>query len=757
MIHKGSMAKICCSQGASLVTKTTTQQLFVRGLERIPRSRCGTHSLTRTSAYRPSSSSIGGYQEGVVRLDVSNKKGSQQTVSVVIPLNYANMLGLKGRDLYLDPIINSAYDELFHQALNPGYSAIAKLGKEKLLFAAREALRSVKGRVSLVHPDVTIEPVLLPGTMALLNQLGHYELVLQLSEQVKNISPRDLKATNKGTMRDYQQDVSLAAALAHCGLARDALEGGSVSLGYARLEEAFTILDKNGGQSLSPDLYSDISRALVDLKLDAVVDTLREPLDLGQVTNRQSAIAAFVSMLKSSQPGVTPEFVSKVLSHMTSIEIMEAMDWSHVSASNSKNPWYTGDIAMYIGVAHLVAGFAYRRPFLVAKARRIFGVAHAMQADVSIPLAVSEILLGETSTAIGILLEDERLGLKLRGAARMDAGQRNTKAYPAETLPERDEVMGYIRFNSGGSSTDILPGVCLFVQLWLSSVAFPRIRDTKERPISPSLSDYFDAPGTSKYLTSKSKGFGDIVGSILGFLKQQSVYLFGVPRMSNNIAKSVQYMAGLPKSAITTINTPGVKKNLVNMVTAALGLYVFVQLYGVIVSRSSSVSSSAPGLSEKAPKSKKKSTQKRTSASKAVTKSSSSMVMMPILDKDDAKDIIETWLDIKADAMGPRHTMQQLSSILADPMLSAVTSEAKEASRSGWFWNIRPQKVRVEDVANQQDGSVLVIATVDESADLWATNGKKGDSYKTSYKVEYTLVQEKNSTWKISSALVIGK
>jgi hypothetical protein len=131
---------------------------------------------------------------------------------------------------------------------------------------------------------------------------------------------------------------------------------------------------------------------------------------------------------------------------------------------------------------------------------------------------------------------------------------------------------------------------------------------------------------------------------------------------------------------------------------------------------------------------------------------------MPVLSRDDAKDIIETWLDVKADAMGPRHTMQQLSSILADPMLSAVTSEAKEASRSGWFWNIRPQKVRIEDVANQQDGSVLVIATVDESADLWATNGKKGDSYKTSYKVEYTLVQEKNSsTWKISSALVVGK
>ena len=32
-------------------------------------------------------------------------------------------------------------------------------------------------------------------------------------------------------------------------------------------------------------------------------------------------------------------------------------------------------------------------------------------------------------------------------------------------------------------------------------------------------------------------------------------------------------------------------------------------------------------------------------------------------------------------------------------------------------------------------GYAVVLATVEESADLWATNGKKGDSYKTMYQV----------------------
>lgn len=686
-------------------------------------------------------------QEGVVRLDVGSK-GGQQTASVVIPLNYANLLGLKGRDLYLDPIINSAYDELFHQTLNPGYSAIAKLGKEKLLFAAREALRSVRGRVSLVHPDVTIEPVLLPGTMALLNQLGHYELVLQMAEQVKNISKKDLKASNKGTLQEYQKDVALGAALANCGLAKSALEGGSVSLGYARLDEAFGILKSHGGSSLSPDLYADISQALVDLRSDAVVDTLREPLDLGQVTNRKSAIQSFVNMLNGAQPGITPEFVSRVLSHMTSIEIVECMDWvkATTGTKSMKNPWYTGDITVYVGVAHLVAGFAYRRPYLVAKARRIFALAHNKQADIAIPLAVSEILLGETNTAIGILVEDERLGLKLRGAAHLT--QQNT-SYPAETLPERDDVMAYVRYNSPNPSKDVLPGVCLFVQLWLSAVAFPRIRDTRERPVSPSLGDYFEAPGAARYLMSKSKGLEGVIGSMVTFLKEQS------GRLMTMTQKSMQAVAKLPFGALTAFQSllrgsnGKNQQKFLNAIGALAGIYLIMRLGGMIQQEKLGARKT-PKASTALPK--KKSGSKSTKISPVPKKP----VGTTELSKTDAQDIIRSWLEIKAEAMGPRHNLQQLDGVLADPMLSAVSSEAREASKSGWFWNIKPLKVRVESISSQSDGSLLAIAMVDENADLWATNGKKGDSYKTSYRVEYTLVKEKLS-WKISSALVIGK
>ena len=257
------------------------------------------------------------------------------------------------------------------------------------------------------------------------------------------------------------------------------------------------------------------------MKSDAVIDTLKESLDLVSVTNRKGAVEALVAMIKGSQPGITPEFVSKVLGHMTSIELVESMDWVRMVGSEAgKAPWLTAEVAMYVGVAHLVAGFAYRRPYLVAKARKVLIAAHRMQADVAIPMAVSEILLGEANAAIGILLEDERMAMKLRGAAHMSV--QSAKAYPAERLPDRDEVMAYVRYNSPGPTNDLLPGVCTFVQLWLSTVAFPRVRDTRERPVTPSLADYFDAPGTARFLTSKSRGFGDILGPIVSFFRRQA-------------------------------------------------------------------------------------------------------------------------------------------------------------------------------------------------------------------------------------------
>eukprot|EP00890_Picochlorum_soloecismus_P000972 jgi/Picsp_1/1876/NSC_05342-R1_domain protein len=700
-----------------------------------------------------------GGTEGSVHLSNVGEQGSgaagaNGVPSVVIPLNYAQILGLKGRDLYLDPIINTAYDESFHRELDAGYSAIAKLGKEKLLFAAREGLRRVRGRVSLVHPDVTIEPVLLPGAMALLNQVEHYELVLQLAEQSKIISNRDLKATNKGTIRDYRRDVALAASLANCGLARDALEAGSISLGYARLEEALRKLEEapGGGRDVSLDLYSNISKALVDLRSDAIVDTLKEPLDLSQLTNRKSAIQTLVQMMTTASDvaAIDAGFVGRVLDYLTSQEIVEMVDWSSVARHGSKYAWWKADIISYVAVAHLVAGFTRRRPAWISKGRKIFAIAHTQQADVAVPMSIAEVLLGETYKAVEILQEDEILGLKLRGAARVPVQTKKVAA--PDVMPERDDVMAFIQFHSP-SQKDLLPGLCLFVELWLKNVAFMRMRDTRERPFPASLTDYFEAPGTVKYLTSKT---GMSAESLL-----EKAFL-----LAKGSFKVVE------KYAMSLVSSKEVKAYGYYASIAVVGAWAAYYFGGMLISynnRKQSASkvmgpipAASNGISSKKKTRKSAASQKNNGNAQTVVLGNAAEARdTSLLSKEEAKNIIESWLEIKAEVMGPRYNMGRLSSILVSPMLDAVQSEAQEASKSGWFWNIRPLRVRIDsmntDAVNPEgSGYLVVVATVDESADLWATNGKKGDSYKTSYNVEYTLVK-KGKTWKISSALVTGR
>jgi len=674
------------------------------------------------------------------------------------------ILGLKGRDLYLDPIINTAYDELFHRELDSGYSAIAKLGKEKLLFAAREGLRRVRGRVSLVHPDVTIEPVLLPGAMALMNQVEHYELVLQLAEQSRVISNRDLKATNKGTIRDYRRDVALAASLANCGLARDALEAGSISLGYARLEEALRKLEEGpgGGKDVSIELYSNVSKALVDLRSDAIVDTLKEPLDLSQLTNRKSAIQTLVQMMTTASDvaAIDAGFVGRVLEYLTSQEIVEMMEWSRVARHGPKYAWWKADIISYVAVAHLVAGFTRRRPGWISKARKILAIAHTQQADVAVPMSITEVLLGETYKAVEILQEDEILGLKLRGAARMPVQTKKVSA--PDVMPERDDVMAFIQFHSP-SQKDLLPGLCLFVELWLKNVAFMRMRDTRERPFPASLADYFEAPGTVKYLTSKSGMSAESVLEKAFLLAKESfkvVEKYSMRMMSSKEVKTYGYYASIAVVGAWAayyfggmLMSYATRRQSMNKVMGPIPAAVSNDVSSRKNTRKSTTSQKNSSNAQKA--------RQKATSSTGVFGTATEAGVTSLLSKEEAKNIIESWLEIKAEVMGPRYNMSRLSSILVSPMLEAVQSEAQEASKSGWFWNIRPLRVRIDsmntDAVNPEgSGYLVVVATVDESADLWATNGKKGDSYKTSYNVEYTLVK-KGRTWKISSALVTGR
>jgi len=697
------------------------------------------------------------------------------------------LLNLRGRDFYLDPQISSAHEDLTAFDLDASYSSVARLGKEKMLFAAQEGLRTAKGRVSLIHPDIAVEPVLLPGAMALLEQAGQYELVIQLSQQAKSVTARDIRPYNRTTMRDYERDVALASALAHCGLAKKDLEAQRPAMGCARLEEALYMLREcsaaTGSTPLAQDLQSNIMDALSDFKADAIYDYLTQPLDLAEVALRSQALAGLRSLLmiqadSTTEKLVSPEYAARVFATLTSEEICTVVDWQTIIATPKMYAWWQPTLLPKVGLAHIVAGFSTRKPELISTARMVLQSAGntTMLVDVAIHLAVCEVLLGAPYSALEVLQEDERYGGSVSDTRRTTATHRARSSYSAAAaaaslaFPERDGVMTFIRAASPEGENDLLPGLCLFVEQWLQRLAFPLMRDSQERPPLASLAAYFDDPKTERYLESKE--------TKKAFFSLRNVGATVAPMM---LSKAT-HLVGTAANTATALPTQ-IYNFLLRQKQIVYGVGAFAVLAAAVVvgvkggaersqQRSRLLSGQAPGGTAAATRhtffknpfsSRKQTTSSSTSA--ATTATAATSTTQTTLAKNAAQRLVKQWLDIKAEAMGPRHTTTRLSTVLAEPMLKAVTAEAREAASSGWFWNIRPLRARIvsiDDSALSPEGGgyAVVVASVDESADLWATNGKKGDSYKSEYKVEYSMVRGDNAGqggWKIASALVIGK
>ena len=659
------------------------------------------------------------------------------------------------------------------------------MGKEKLLYAAREGLRTARGRVSLIHPDIAIEPVLLPGAMALLEQAGEYDLVIQLSNQAKNVTPGDLRPSSRGTMRDFERDVAMATALAHCGIAKRDLEGGRPAMGCARLEEALYLLREHGSGSaaLAPELQVNIVGALSDLKADAVLDYLSQPLELADMGLRRQALITLGRMLmqKDSKNALDTAYVTRALESLTAEEICSTIDWHRIVASPPGTfLWMQPEMLPRVGIAHIVAGFAGRRPELVTIARDVLSLARAehVHIDVAIHLAVCEVLLGAPSAALDLLEEDERHGEHLRSQAGLPMPPpRARSAYSAAAaaaslaFPERDGVMVFIRAASPDGESDLLPGLCLFVEQWLQRLAFPLLRDTKQRPPLASLASYFDDSRTQKYLESREtrgNGFKNAVSLANALaLNARAAAVHTVQSVISYPVKVLRFLLGYKQlvyiaaaTAITAAVVVGGDK-LESQRRAMTG-----RAPGGVAAAGLSISTTGRPSNAKQPKeqqqqqAKKPEQQPKPVVQTRQSRRDSYSSSVDSLLKDTARDVVRSWLDIKAEAMGPRHMIKRLEGVLAEPMLSAVSSEALEAAASGWFWNIRPLRVKIDSIDEScltpEGGYAVVVATVDESADLWATNGKKGDSYKTEYRVEYSMVRGKGG-WKIASALVLGK
>jgi len=89
---------------------------------------------------------------------------------------HVQLLGLRGRDSYLDPQILAAYESLAAEPIEEGFSQRASDGRLLLLEEVFQDLRQSKGRGSIQTKGIDVEWNLLPGALALLQEVSFYIL-----------------------------------------------------------------------------------------------------------------------------------------------------------------------------------------------------------------------------------------------------------------------------------------------------------------------------------------------------------------------------------------------------------------------------------------------------------------------------------------------------------------------------------------------------------------------------------------------------
>ena len=122
---------------------------------------------------------------------------------------------------------------------------------------------------------------------------------------------------------------------------------------------------------------------------------------------------------------------------------------------------------------------------------------------------------------------------------------------------------------------------------------------------------------------------------------------------------------------------------------------------------------------------------------------------------DAARQLVQTWQEIKSEAMGKTHNSSQLRQILAEPVLSEWVKSAEAGQSSDSYWEYDLDTLKVESVKPQGEDEVSVTAQVKEKAQLYE-NGKlqSDNSYVDNYRVQYDFIRQ-DKKWLIQDMQVL--
>ncbi len=120
------------------------------------------------------------------------------------------------------------------------------------------------------------------------------------------------------------------------------------------------------------------------------------------------------------------------------------------------------------------------------------------------------------------------------------------------------------------------------------------------------------------------------------------------------------------------------------------------------------------------------------------------------LDNAAAEKILKTWLEAKAEAMGPNYSATELANVLTEPKLSYWQNAATSAKQENWYKKYKHDvKVITVRPSPQSPDQVEVSAEVSETEEFYATGAAAEVRPAETLTLRYTLVR-KDGLWRIA-------
>ena len=620
---------------------------------------------------------------------------------------------------------------------------------------------NLAGIVDPNTPSIEISDLQFVGALLILQELGEYELVLKLTRPYLSNNLMGLADGRFGEQALVIPDITLTVASANLELGREQWQQGQYENAAQSLESAQEILLR---ENLFPQMRGEIQGDLYKLRPYRIIELLALPEE--KALSRHRGLQLLQDMLNErggidgqgdDRSGLGIEdflkFIQQLRRHLTTAEQKSLFE------AEARRP---SAVATYLAVYTLLAqGFAQKQPALIRKAKLMLMQLGRSQ-DVNLEKAVCSLLLGQTEEASRAL-----------------------------ELSQEYEPLSFIRENSQ-DSPDLLPGLCLYADHWLSDEVFPHFRDLAGK--SASLKEYFADQHVQAYLEalpteaeaanqwvvvqpiyrpglepnepiSATEADGNVSPPETDAVPFPSTVGPGVPppnfisEEKTGVSTRPSPPTGMPASSFPSSAPPGgrrssqrrvsnkrdlAKVRLLLILIAVLGLLLWL-LWWLLGWLASAIGGfGGPKLrGEPVMVSLAEPVLEIPEVPNTATLSQAGPITEEV-----AALAIQNWLNTKAAALGPNHAIERLPQILVDPALSRWLPTARALQRDNSYRRYEHSFTVERLIKNESNPDrAQVEAVVSEKAEFY-DNGSLVDSRDDNLRVRYDLVRQ-NGQWHI--------